>query len=351
MIGDLVLPATSGPHPVLLVVDGGAGTGGPGESSSRTVWRDELAQAGIASFGWGRPSGGTGGSAHSDVRLRAREVLAAWEKLVCVPEVDGAAVALAGWDDGGWVAAQAATFAGRARALILLSTPMVSAATLAEHRFVGRLRRAGFAADDVSDARETLRRRWYRRADGDSLASILSDDQEFQARAWYPLLPDARQLGEAATMLDPRPTLSGVTVPVLAMYGEQDSLVPLEDCVRGVRSALRSAGHRDHRVAVVRGADHGLRVRPGHGLGALVDGFHRFGDWPVGLTDFVASWLDSRIRHTASVPSYVPPLPAAVPGVSGRTGQPSTTPWSDAARPDGEHGGLPVRQVRRRIAR
>lgn len=363
LVGDLALPATPGPHPVLLVV------GGNGEQArDRSGWLDGLAQAGIATFSWDRPgrSATAGGRVRDDVRLRAREILAAWEKLDCLSEVDTTEGALVGWGTGGWAAAQAATFAGRARAVVLLSTPMVSALQLAEHRLVLRLREHGLAADDVTCAREALRERWYRLADGLGVAQIAADDGAHRDRPWFPLLPSADEMEAAASMVDPRPTLSGVTVPVLALYGEQDPLLPLEDCVRGVRLALRSAGHRDHQVEVVRGADQGLRVRPGHGLGRLTDGRHQFGDWPAGLTEFIVSWLEGRIRRTVEMPSFAPPVsmscaeglptdrapadrfPAGAadtfapgPGAAPRRPEPD--------RPD--HGPVPVRQVRRRLAR
>jgi hypothetical protein len=128
-----------------------------------------------------------------------------------------------------------------------------------------------------------------------------------------------------------------VTVPVLALFGEQDPLVPLEASVRGVRESLRGAGHRDHQVAVVRGADHGLHVRPPHGLGAMVGGRHRFGDWPGGLTQLLVDWLDRRLRPD-DVPTYAPPLHAPAVRSAVRSRSPLPSP-------------VPVRQVRRRVAR
>ena len=142
---------------------------------------------------------------------------------------------------------------------------------------------------------------------------------------------------------DPRPTVSGVTVPVLALFGEQDPLVPLEESVRGVRAALRGGDHVDHEVAVVRGADHGLRVRAPHGLGPIVDGMHRFGEWPVGLTRLVAEWLHRRLRPDG-VPAFAPPL------------QPAAVRFPRSPRPRAGHAPptlptpVPVRQVRRHVS-
>lgn len=279
--GDLRLPPTAGPHPVLIIVQ-------EPDRAQRdySAWLDALACAGIASFTWDRPPGGgptPGGSRW--VRHQARAVLAAAEKLRGLPVVDPSAVAVLGRGEGCWAAAQAVTFSEALRALVLMAAPT---------------RRT--ASDDPGDPGN-------RHDPGDRHAP---DDP-----------------------YDPRPTLTAVTVPVLALFGEQDDRIPLETAVGGVRDALRDGGHADHEIAVVRGADHGLCVRAPHGLGSLVGGRHRFGDWPPGLTRLLADWLDRRLR-VVELPTFAPPLqapPARVrPHV--RTAQPLPAP---------------VRQVRRRV--
>jgi dienelactone hydrolase len=291
--GELRLPQASGPRPILVVVR---------EPQQRqrdyAPWLDVLATAGIASLTWDRPQpvpDGTG--SRRRVAHHAREVLSAVDWLRCRPDLDAAAIALLGWGEGGWAAAQAATYSQRIAALVLVCTPLAP-----------------------------------------------------------PVAPPMDGAHDA------RPTISAVTVPVLALFGEQDPIVPLEGSIRGVRSALAEACHPDHEVVVVRGADHGLRVRAPHGLGPIVDGLHRFGDWPPGLTRLLVEWLDRRLRPR-DVPSFPPPAQSA-PRVP--------SPAHPAGRPAGHSVGhsvgraverqvgitgvpapvpVPVRQVRRRVAR
>ena len=290
--GDLRLPTASGPHPVLVVVR---------EPHHRqrdySPWLDRVADAGIASFTWDRAQLRDGDPGpRRPIAHQAREVLAAVERLGRLPEVDAAATALVGWGEGGWAAARAATYSDRLAALILACTPA----------------------------------------------------------------PDPAAHPAAGEGHDPRPTLSALTLPVLALFGEQDPLVPLVESVRGVRTALADAGHVDHEVAVVRGADHGLRVRAPHGLGPMVDGLHRFGDWPPPLTRLVVEWLEARLRPDG-VPSYAPPLrpaaaplrphprPAGVPAAASPAA-PSSAQARTAAALAALPAGVPVRQVRRRVA-
>jgi dienelactone hydrolase len=281
--GDLRLPASPGPHPVVLMVREPDCLG-----RDYSAWLDAMAGAGIASFSWDRPHHGSDAEEPAQrTGHQAREVLAAVDRLRSLAELDARATVLMGWGEGGWGAAQAATFSNQIAALILACTP-------------------------------------------------------------------AAGLPESGTGFDPRPSLSAVTVPVLALFGEQDPRVPLEGSVRGVRDALRDAGHSRYEVAVVRGADHELRVRPPHGLGPMIDGRHRFGDWPPGLTDLIVAWLRRHLRPDV-VPAYPPPphapmLRAPVPQAS--------APQVPAAQvPVGSRSALwlpppvPVRQVRRRVTR
>lgn len=354
LMGDLVLPAAGGPHPVVALVGEPLVT-----ERDRSAWLDGLAAAGYACFTWDRPE--PSGCRPDPVRQaaeHAREVLAALERLRCEPVVDSSAVALLGWGEGGWAAAQAATFSSRVKALVLAGTPTADPARLLEHRVIEHLRAAGHAGSDVAAARAAVRRRltdvmavgpgeWDGLGDAAGRAGALGEDLD---RPWYTALQDVEAFtGVTAARLtaDPLPTLTAVTVPVLALFGEQDSTLPLEESVRGIRDALRAAGHADHRVAVVRGGDHALRVRPGHGLGVLSAGRHQFGEWPPGLTAVLVEWLDARIHRLADVPAFAPPTDLwGAPGAG--SGHPSVT---DAPRRPARPGPLPVRQVRRRISR
>jgi pimeloyl-ACP methyl ester carboxylesterase len=370
LVGDLVLPATAGPHPVLVLVSAAGKV-----ERDRSAWLDGLAEAGVATFTWDR-SGATRGtqSRHAEpTTARAREVLAVVRGLRRLHEVDGGAIALAGFGTGGWAAAQAATFSDDARALVLACTPVVSPAELAEHRLEDRLREAATPPEEADLARLLLAARLHALATG-AVPGLVAERERDQAdRDWYRWLPGPGEPGGPDDRLlasDPRPTLSAVGAPVLALFGEQDTLTPLAASVRGVRTALGDSDHDDHEVVVVRGADHALRVRPGHGLGRLSRGRHQFGDWPAGLTEYLARWLLDRLRPAAGVPSFIPPETSLEPqeptGGLPRPAAALDAAWppvgSDAAsgagcsapgRVGSPHGGatVPVRQVRRRMVR
>lgn len=335
--GDLVLPEGAGPHPVVLVVS-------DAQTPDRdySPWLDGLAVAGIASFTWDRPAvSDRSVDPCRQVVDHAREVLSAMSRLQNLPELDPVAVAVAGWGEGGWAAAQAVTFSDQFRALVLAGTPTVAPAQLIEHRVLAQVRAAGHDGEDVDAAREAVRDWLADLAEGFSRSELEESLAVHRGRPWFEDLRTAADVERpplGALAADPLPTLSAVGVPVLALFGEQDPTLPLAESVRGVREALRAAGHVDHRVAVVQGADQALRVRPAHGHGRFVGGRHQFGEWPSGLTEVIAEWLVGRLRAPEAVPMFPPPGEVAP-----RPRRPRAGPVSS--------GRAPVRQVRRRICR
>src|SRR5262249_11284462 len=89
--------------------------------------------------------------------------------------------------------------------------------------------------------------------------------------------------------LDPAPLWKAVHVPVLALWGAADDLLPAKPSARLVERALHQGGNRDVTVRVFPAANHVLRTLP------LVTGGPW--DWPrpvPGSLELVASWVRER---------------------------------------------------------
>lgn len=63
---------------------------------------------------------------------------------------------------------------------------------------------------------------------------------------------------------DPVPVLERVRVPVLAFFGEEDRVVPVDESVRLIEE-IRSRGSLEVEVHILEGADHGLRLNANPG--------------------------------------------------------------------------------------
>lgn len=85
---------------------------------------------------------------------------------------------------------------------------------------------------------------------------------------------------------DPAGALRATTVPVLALYGERDWVVPPPANVPKLEALLAEAGNDDVTIVVFADADHGLDVPTG------VNGWWR---QAPGYDDTVYGWLDERV--------------------------------------------------------
>ena len=94
---------------------------------------------------------------------------------------------------------------------------------------------------------------------------------------------------------DPCPALTAFRAPLLALYGSDDVHLPVDENARHLRETLERAGHHDHEVVVVPGADQGLRVHCGTGPAQLVDGRYQDSEVAPGVFELIVTWLDRRL--------------------------------------------------------
>ncbi|MEZ4652554.1 MAG: alpha/beta hydrolase [Candidatus Eisenbacteria bacterium] len=84
---------------------------------------------------------------------------------------------------------------------------------------------------------------------------------------------------------EPAPVLASVRVPMLAVFGEKDTVVPIDRSEAAMRDGFRKSGNRDLTVLHVQNADHGLRVPQADGTLALAEGYpDAVVDWVVTTT-------------------------------------------------------------------
>ena len=84
------------------------------------------------------------------------------------------------------------------------------------------------------------------------------------------------------------PALQRVKCPVLALFGELDTLTPVAETTANYREGLARAGNNDVTIKVFPKADHALLVWPGPN-----DQAH----WPVLATGYLAVMTDWINRH------------------------------------------------------
>jgi pimeloyl-ACP methyl ester carboxylesterase len=261
LAGDLMLPPWQGPHPVAIFVpDEGAATRDQG------TWQHRLAAAGIATFSYDKPGCGesTGDWTLQTLQDRAAEAVVAIDLIRGHDAVSANDLALIGIGEGAWAALLAAAQSYAAAALVTVSCGALGPLELEQYRLGRRMNEAGHGSAEVALAQTLLRERVRRLTAGEGPDSVLASEAAVHRAGWYRFMPGASPEEIAAvarlSAFDPRPALSAVHCPMLALYGALDAVLPVERNTRMLTSALNAARHEDHSVIVVPGADHGLRI-------------------------------------------------------------------------------------------
>lgn len=245
----LISPAAASETAIVLVAGAGA--------SSRTQLlgqAEALAARGVHAVTYDKASAGYSWRRRDFAELAA-DLVAVVAKARA--RTDARRVGVLGFSEGGWVAARAAADPSVLDFLILASAPVVTP-----------LEQAAWIIDrPLVRLPDPVRR---------VPASLLA-----AGRAYLPYLEE-----------DSRPQLAASTVPVLGLWGADDSTVPVGTAVR----RLTEHTHRPVTAVVLPGAGHALDVRSG---------------WP----HYVAAWLAGPEPAVDAVQGVEPALSHGVPGL------------------------------------
>lgn len=282
--GRLVLPRTAGPHPVVVLM-GGSGSWSYYRPTFRAL-ADAFVPAGIGVFYYDKRSEGTPFAEKSSFADLAGDALAAVDMLRARTDVDAGAVGLWGHSQGGWIAPLAAARSDHVRFVVTVGGSGVGPFEQTMYSRGNAERRRGLSEDEV-DAADGLRRTlalYYAHPTADGWRDAQQVLQRARRTSWFPRArfqelrgvgdtlprparlaelnrthPEVLQLYREQVPYDPGPALRAVAVPLLAIYGGADQVVPVTRSVAAFRHAFDSSGRRDLlTVHVFPGANHGV---------------------------------------------------------------------------------------------
>lgn len=229
--------------------------------------REHLVANGIAVASFDKRGVGesTGDWLTAGIVEQADDALAALEVLRSDGALGDVPIGLFGHSQGGWVVLHAAARDERVAFVITNSGPGVTPAEQERHAARDGMVRRGLAPDEVTVAMsdfdamlESMRSGVAFEAFRQGLDAGAARRERFRLLGQLAFVPDAEavwQLGGRILDHDPRPALKRISCPILALFGAEDRLVPVE------RSATvyRDAG-RDVTVRVFPGADHRCQI-------------------------------------------------------------------------------------------
>jgi pimeloyl-ACP methyl ester carboxylesterase len=266
LAGSLLTPSTGGPHPAAVLVHGSGPQDRNGDLGLLRFHAEHFARHGIASLIYDKR--GVGASTGEDWNAwfedLARDALAGIRLLSERADVAREHVGLWGISQAGWILPMAASMSQDVAFLILVSPPAVTIAQQNEQNAERTLRAQGLDEHEIATAVAHVRlfNQVLRTGQGWEELRRSADTGEreaWSAFAWRIESPPSPEQARALAReldRDPASVLAKVTCPVLALWGEIDTVVsPLTDKPL-MEQALRAAGHTSYVAHVFRNVHH-----------------------------------------------------------------------------------------------
>ena len=201
--------------------------------------------------------------------------LIAWVDLVAARS-DVSSVGVLGWSQGGWVGPLAAARSAKIEFVVALSGAGVTPLEQNIYDKTKQFAASGATREQVATFSRTIRVVWTYLVTGSGRAAADSAWASVEKEPWFqrgyhgpPMMDRDRVLRDprmtqyvAHSSYDPVPVLERVRVPMLAVFGEKDTVVPVQ---RSIEAMKRAFDRPDGRltIRVVRGVGHGLSVEGG----------------------------------------------------------------------------------------
>jgi uncharacterized protein len=206
--------------------------------------REQLLPRGVAvcSFDKRGVGGSTGRWQDAAIDEQADDALAAVDALLSDPELD-APLGLFGHSQGGWVVVEAAGRGAPVAFVVSNSGPGVTPGEQERYSARTQLERAGATSSEVEAELERFDFVLGLMRENVPLEGVQGrlDAAGFAVHGHLDVVDDPAEWRLIAAIVDydPRPALERIHVPVLALFGEDDAIVPVDESVAVYRQAVR----------------------------------------------------------------------------------------------------------------
>jgi pimeloyl-ACP methyl ester carboxylesterase len=272
LAGTLTIPRGDGRFPAVLLITGS----GPQDRDEQIfghrpflVLADYLSRRGIAVLrvddrGVGKSTGDVQKATSEDF---AGDVEAGVAFLRSRPEVDPAKIGLIGHSEGGLIAPMVANRTHDVAFIVMLAGPGVTGTEILRSQLEFLLKQVG-ASDSMVARTVVYQNKLYAAVNAEHDAAALDKKMKaLKAEYLATLTPAERKLADSGEdssdqsakalgspwfrfflAYDPRPALTRVQCPVLALIGEKDMQVPAKANIPELEKALKSGGNKDFTV-------------------------------------------------------------------------------------------------------
>jgi pimeloyl-ACP methyl ester carboxylesterase len=277
--GSLIFPDKSGPHPVVVFIHGS------GKMTRETMHNRAclFVKNGFSALIYDRRGRGKSEGDNDNIlpmNVMANDVLAWVEYLKSRDDIKKDQIGLYGLSQGGWVAPLAATMSNDIAFLITISAPGISpdeqnsfaVGNMLKNQLAGILTRSRVPEDNIENILEniTARRKEY------DINSNAAD----------------KEIVPGFSSFEPEPVWEKISIPVLAIWGEKDELVPAQESRDIIKGALQKNGNNSIELKIFENADHTIK---------LSGNANKFaGKWRLtfpGSNELMVNWLKEQIKN------------------------------------------------------
>lgn len=276
----LTLPEGAGPFPAAVLITGSGAQNRNEEVMGHRpflVLADHLTRKGIAVLrADDRGVGGTTGKiSQSTTENFAYDALAGIGYLKSRPEIDPSKIGLIGHSEGGLIAPLAATMSDDVAFIVMMAGTGLTGEEILYLQSALIAAAGGTPEEEIEESRgeqEKIYALLKSEKDDESIKAALTrmfeDAYAEMSEQERKAIPDKETYLESQfkqilspwfrffLTYDPKPALSRVKCPVLAIIGEKDLQVPPKENLEAIEGALRKGGNTDHTVTMLPGLNH-----------------------------------------------------------------------------------------------
>ena len=262
--GTLILPATKGRHPAIIITPGDYGT----NRNQLRLWAHAYVSRGIAALvfdsrGAGESTGTVQSSSFSDL---ANDVLATVQSLKTREDINPKQIGLFGFSNSAFTVSLAASRSKDVSFLILQSFVGVPGWKQESFRAETQLRADNFPESTVKKGADFMRLKYEVGTTGKGWEQIQAIMEQARGERWLAYtnppstLERLRWVYETNMTYDPAPALEKLNIPVLAYWGDRDTFLPVPATVAIFKQAMAKAGNKNYVVRIYPNATHSLIV-------------------------------------------------------------------------------------------
>lgn len=306
LVGELVKPEGPGPFPAVVLVHGSSAQGRGSWGYRSTA--DFLVRNGVAALyydkrGVGESTGDWMTTTFPDITDLADDLNSAVRLLEARPDIDAPRTGIMGGSQALWVGALAASRSEAIDFMIMRGAPAVTPAQQELQR-VEHTMQGEFDTAAVRQAVEHTRLYFSVVETGQGWERLQASVRGVRAAPWADHVLQADTEDDLYWWrhnhdLDPAPLLRSLRIPVLLLYGDDDTVVPPEENVPQMRRLLSAT---DLTVVTFPRADHTVETP----AGPDGSGQWRFPRKAAGYFDAIRSWLRSHVTSSDVSPPSRP---------------------------------------------